>query len=121
MSAPATAPLRTAQRPPQNQGSGAPSRWRWFMASVNAIPNLLVFGLLAAVFYLGHHSGWKIPKFSELAGNVPEKATDWCAEHLVPESECVECVPDLMPKGSNVRDRQNFVRKNFTDAEHFLD
>ena len=24
--------------------------------------------------------------------------SDWCPEHLVPESICVECRPDLMPK-----------------------
>ena len=63
-----------------------------------AIPNLLVLGLLVAVGWWGHHSGWKLPKFSELAGNGDEEKDDWCEEHSVPESECIECNPDLMPR-----------------------
>ena len=30
----------------------------------------------------GHHTGWKLPKFSELNGHVKEK-DDWCGEHNV--------------------------------------
>jgi cobalt-zinc-cadmium efflux system membrane fusion protein len=60
-------------------------------AVMRAIPNTLVFALLAGVFYLGHHTGWKLPKRSELFGSAAPAAEDWCSEHLVPESQCVEC------------------------------
>jgi hypothetical protein len=31
-----------------------------------AVANIAAFGLLAGVFYLGHYTGWKLPKASEL-------------------------------------------------------
>jgi len=61
------------------------------------VPTLLVMGALAGLGYFGHHYGWKIPKFSELTGSGEVVPTDWCEEHGVPESVCVECDPYLMP------------------------
>lgn len=72
---------------------------RWWMAALNAIPNLVVFSLLGGVMFVGHHTGWKLPKLSALAGTVAVPADDWCAEHLVPESSCIECRADLLPRG----------------------
>ena len=63
-----------------------------------AIPTLLVLAGAGAIGWWGHHTGWTLPKFSELNGEVKEK-DDWCADHNVPESECVECDDSLMPKG----------------------
>ena len=61
-----------------------------------AIPTLVVLALAGLIGWWGHHSGWKLPKFSELNGKVAP-VDDWCAEHNVPESICVECDPTLMP------------------------
>jgi cobalt-zinc-cadmium efflux system membrane fusion protein len=66
-------------------------------ALLGSIPNVVVFGLLAAVFYAGHHTGWKLPKFSELSGATAAPADDWCEEHSVAESVCLECQPTLKP------------------------
>jgi cobalt-zinc-cadmium efflux system membrane fusion protein len=63
-----------------------------------AVPNLLGFSLLAGVLYVGHHTGWRLPKLSELQGASAPAADDWCAEHLVPESQCVECNVALFPR-----------------------
>ncbi len=63
-----------------------------------SVPTLLVLAAAGAVFWWGHHSGWTLPKFSELKGQAAP-ADDWCAEHGVPESVCVECNPSLMPRG----------------------
>jgi len=63
------------------------------------VPTLLVMGMLAGLGYFGHHYGWKIPKFSELTGSGEVVPTDWCEEHGVPESICVECDPYLLPAG----------------------
>jgi len=52
---------------------------------------------LAGLGFLGHHYHWKIPKFSELTGNGMVAPDDWCEEHGVPESVCVQCDPSLMP------------------------
>lgn len=61
-------------------------------------PTLVLIGF-AAVFYYGHHHDWRIPKFAALTGPVEATVNDWCEEHAVPESICVECDPTLMPKG----------------------
>ena len=63
------------------------------------------YGLLALVgrymlvtIFLMAAIGQKIPKFSELNG-ASQHEEDWCAEHGVPESICVACNAELMPKG----------------------
>jgi multidrug efflux pump subunit AcrA (membrane-fusion protein) len=40
-----------------------------------------------------------VPKFAALTGSVAPVADDWCEEHSVPESNCVECNLDLFPTG----------------------
>lgn len=79
---------------PRHVPAGRP----WWRFVANLIPNIVVFGLLAGVFYAGHRTGWKLPAFSTLAGQPPAAADDWCSEHLVPESQCVECRKELYPK-----------------------
>jgi cobalt-zinc-cadmium efflux system membrane fusion protein len=66
--------------------------------TVNAVPTLLIFTLLAGVGFWGHKTGWKLPKLSALTGAEPARADDWCAEHSVPESACVECNESLLPR-----------------------
>jgi cobalt-zinc-cadmium efflux system membrane fusion protein len=57
----------------------------------HALPTLLVLSVLGGLAYWGHHTGWSMPKFSEITGNGQTEAEDWCAEHSVPESLCVAC------------------------------
>jgi cobalt-zinc-cadmium efflux system membrane fusion protein len=64
-------------------------------------PTVLAVVALAGLAVLGQWVGWKVPKFSELTGGPPAAEADWCEEHSVPESVCVECRPDLMPKGKS--------------------
>lgn len=73
-------------------------RQRRWIPGLHSMPNIIVFALLGGVMYLGHHTGWKLPKISELTGGHAVEADDWCDEHLVPESACIECQPDLVPK-----------------------
>lgn len=98
MSATVMAPSRPLSSPPQETPSVARPRRRWWVTALNAVPNLVVFSVLGGVMYLGHHTGWKLPKMSSLMGTAPVAADDWCAEHLVPESSCIECRTDLLPK-----------------------
>jgi cobalt-zinc-cadmium efflux system membrane fusion protein len=62
------------------------------------VPPLLIFTALGGLLAWGHTSGWTLPKFSALRGESAVQADDWCAEHNVPESECVECRFGLMPR-----------------------
>lgn len=68
---------------------------RWLSRIFGGVVNLVVFAMLGAILYFGHHNGWTIPKFG---GAVASEADDWCPEHFVPESECVECNAELLPK-----------------------
>src|SRR5438105_1522344 len=68
-----------------------------FARLVGSLPTLVVLGVLGAFAYWGHHAGWSIPKFSSLRGADATGKDDWCEEHGVPESQCVECQPELMP------------------------
>lgn len=74
-------------------------RGRLFAWLGRTVPTLLVLGGLAALGWWGHRTGWTMPKFSALTGNGQVEKDDWCAEHAVAESVCVECKPDLFPKG----------------------
>jgi len=84
--------------PPSQPGTatGAPHGWHRFL--VDGLPNVVVFGLLAIVFFAGHRTGWKLPHHWNLSGTANAPADDWCPEHLVPESVCVECNEGLLPK-----------------------
>lgn len=64
---------------------------------VGAVPTLLVLAALGVFAWWGHSTGWTLPKRAALA-NEKKEADDWCAEHSVPESECVECNAKLAPK-----------------------
>jgi cobalt-zinc-cadmium efflux system membrane fusion protein len=68
-------------------------RWLW-----GAIPAFLVLSVLAGVAYVGHQTGWTMPKFSALLGKDETEKDDWCETHGISQSQCVECNPDLLPK-----------------------
>jgi cobalt-zinc-cadmium efflux system membrane fusion protein len=72
----------------------------WLKKVLHSIPNIIVFLLIAGTIYVGHHTGWKLPKFSALTGNSLNTISDWCSDHLVQESKCVECKTDLLPKAT---------------------
>jgi cobalt-zinc-cadmium efflux system membrane fusion protein len=63
-----------------------------------AFPTLLILVALGAIAFWGSQTGWKLPKFSSLAGKGEAEKNDWCDAHSVSESECVECNASLMPK-----------------------
>ena len=99
-------PPASQTAPPKTEPTveAAPLKGRDWIATllggvVRSVPTLLVLVLLGGVGVYGHHSGWKLPKFSALSGAKPAEKADWCEEHGVPESQCVECNPDLMPQG----------------------
>lgn len=98
MSAPAKSSLSPVTSPQVDTQIAATPTPGWWVRALNAIPNLVVFSVLGGVIYVGHHTGWKLPKMSDLAGTTAVAASDWCSEHLVPESICIECRSDLLPK-----------------------
>lgn len=95
----------TVLEPPSQVVSAPPScpprqsaPWKIVAGVLAGIPTVITFGVLAAVAYWGYQHDWTLPKLSALSGEAAPGIEDWCAEHGVPESVCVECDPDLMPK-----------------------
>ena len=62
----------------------------------NFAPTAAVLLVLGGIALAGHFTGWSLPKFDQLLGNHDED-DDWCKEHGVPESICVECDAKLLP------------------------
>lgn len=85
--------------PPVSPGHRRPSRVLGVVRRLaRTAPPVLVFSILAGLLVWGHRTGWTIPKFSSLAGEGAAGKDDWCNEHNVPESACVECNPELLPR-----------------------
>ncbi|MCE9561332.1 MAG: efflux RND transporter periplasmic adaptor subunit [Planctomycetes bacterium] len=72
--------------------------WKIAAALLAGIPAVITFGVLGGVAYWGYQHDWTLPKYSALNGEATKGKEDWCAEHGVPESVCVECDTDLMHK-----------------------
>ncbi|CAN0033550.1 unnamed protein product, partial [Phaeothamnion confervicola] len=63
-----------------------------------SVPTILAFAGLIGVVWAAQAAGWKPPKSSAFIGEEPRKEDDWCQEHGVPESVCVECDSALLPR-----------------------
>lgn len=59
------------------------------------LPTALVLAALGGTAWWGHHAGWKIPSHAQLVGAAAEEKEDWCAEHSVPQSQCIACNPEM--------------------------
>ncbi len=75
--------------------SRAPRPHSWLR---RAAPTFAVLTGLIGVAAWGHSTDWTLPKFSALMGKAADEKSDWCEEHNVPESLCIECNKDLVPK-----------------------
>ncbi len=89
------------EEPEQAEAPISGGRFRLLSRLHRHIPTLAVMAVLVGLGLYGHYSDWKLPKFSALTGNGTAARDDWCEEHSVPESQCVECYPDLLPRGKD--------------------
>lgn len=87
---------RPAEAAPPAPTRPGPRRLIWRVARL--VPAILALAGLVGVAYAGQAAGWKLPKASALRGEEGHEADDWCQEHGVPESICVECDRDLLPR-----------------------
>jgi len=60
-------------------------------------PTAAIVLLLAGLALWSHLIGWRVPKFSALLGGSQNADQDWCTEHNVAESQCIDCNPNLVP------------------------
>jgi cobalt-zinc-cadmium efflux system membrane fusion protein len=63
------------------------------------VPTAIVVAGIVGLAVWGNATEWSMPKFSSLFGGEAKEAADWCDEHNVPESQCVECNKSLCPIG----------------------
>lgn len=63
----------------------------------DALPTAAIVAALAGLAYWGHRNEWTLPKFSALIGQEAVDEDDWCGEHNVPASQCIECNKQLAP------------------------
>jgi len=89
------------KKPPNVESPEANQRSKPLARLGCQVPTFLVMAMLAGVGIYGHYSDWKLPKFSALVGGSAGERDDWCEEHGVPESQCVECRPNLLPRGKD--------------------
>ncbi|MBI1246737.1 HlyD family efflux transporter periplasmic adaptor subunit [bacterium] len=83
---------------PADQNPPTSLAGRVFAFAGGSIGPILVIAALIGIFAFGHFTDWKMPKFAALLGQAEPAPADWCDEHGVPESICVECNETLMPK-----------------------
>ena len=88
----------TIAKEQQNASEAQPSG-RFVGRMLRLLPTVAVLAALGAVGYWGHHSGWRLAAFSEITSPQAAEEDPWCTAHGVPESICIACDAELMPKG----------------------
>jgi cobalt-zinc-cadmium efflux system membrane fusion protein len=69
----------------------------FFFRLLGQVPTLLVLAGLAAVGYWGVKNEWTLPH--DAKKDTEGDRNSWCGAHNVPDAICVECKPDLLPRG----------------------
>jgi len=93
---PEPAPPAAASSPAPPEQPPRPSIISWLFGFV---PSLLILGLLGYVGVWGLQNDWDtntLPIFGET--KKPETPSDWCDDHVVPKSICIECSRDKKTK-----------------------
>ena len=81
----------------QTASTPAAPNWHRFLPT-RILPTVLALGFILGIVYLGVQTGWSLPKLSDLASHKLAADDEWCAEHAVPEADCVECQTELLPR-----------------------
>lgn len=81
-------------------GAAARGVGHWVKKAVSfLVATTLACAFIAGLVAIGQHTGWRMSKFSVLLGDAGPAKDDWCAEHSVPDTQCVECRKECMPRG----------------------
>ena len=84
---------------PDPKGATDRHRWAWRDLAAQLVATSLGIGALVGVLHLGQRTGWDLTKFSTTTRHAAPEKDDWCDEHGIPESICVECSKGAMPRG----------------------
>ena len=83
-------PLRVPEAVAEPDPLSTLPRWKAFLAITSRWSTAIVLVVLAGVAVWGHHTDWKLPKFSALMFGSKVGKEDWCDEHNVPRLEAGE-------------------------------
>jgi cobalt-zinc-cadmium efflux system membrane fusion protein len=83
------------QTPTPPRRAGVAGRVAGWLAGL--IPLAAALGCVAGLVAVGRDTGWSLPR-SAVGGATGPGSDDWCPEHGVPESVCVECDKYLLPQ-----------------------
>ena len=76
--------------------NGKPRRNGYVLKAIRLVPSLLVIAGLIGLAWYGHHNDWKLPSL-QASATISDKANpEWCKSHSVPETECINCNPELL-------------------------
>lgn len=92
--APSSSTASTAETPAKARRGSRVVRWVGRM-----VPTVVAIAFVTGLVLLGQQTGWALPKFSVLLGRQQTEKDDWCAEHNVPDSQCVACRKECLPCG----------------------
>jgi len=77
--------------------AASPARSNSWRRLADWTPALVALAFLAGALEFGRRNDWRMPRASAIAGAAGKESDDWCSEHNVPESICVECGSDKKP------------------------
>lgn len=80
-------------RPVMVPKAAARQPWSAFIRKsvAHVMATAVALAFVAGLLSIGLATGWSLPKFSDMRGVSGPDKDDWCTEHSVPESICVEC------------------------------
>jgi cobalt-zinc-cadmium efflux system membrane fusion protein len=84
--------------PPESTARPSARRHPLATSILGYLPTVAALAGLVALAWWGHRSDWKLPAFSGLTSSKKPEPEDWCKAHFVPESICVECKPERLPR-----------------------
>jgi cobalt-zinc-cadmium efflux system membrane fusion protein len=68
-----------------------PTFRRFIQSLSGGLPTILTLIAFGAVAYIGHRTNWKMPSSSKVFSQQAAVKDDWCGDHGVPESTCMQC------------------------------
>lgn len=84
----------------ESEETEAPEQSTIFGWLRETVPTLLILFGLGGLAFWGHHTGWSFTPGAGVGAPGAAQTNDGSAAHHLPESQCVECNPKLMPRGT---------------------
>ncbi len=88
----AVSPSHVKERIDADAGGGNAHPW------LGRLSSAVIFVLLVTTAVWGYSNDWKLPSLAIFGSRATADNEGWCEEHGVPETECIECNAELVPR-----------------------